>query len=260
MPSKGKKTNKLLSVKLVKFLKLPLSQLFPRLSKKVLEKSKFYRKNASSKNKKTMEMTKLSYIQVTLKSINNILKIKENFPKLSNKKIEELNKSIFSKSKKPKSKINMTTKSSSCKQVIISMGNDNVKRFMIASSEHITNLNQTLKGIKSDIIIDFIYINYRRLIITSNRVISLLDISIINNYVKNYNNIDTNNIQDVWLLQSKSYLKILSILYLIEDTNILINSKEMEVFIRSIHIFNNIKIMSKPCIVKVFLKSNIAIV
>jgi len=194
-----KKTNEFPPAKLVKFLKLPLFQLPPRLLKKVLEKSKFYRKNIPSKDKKAMEMTQLSYVQVSSKSINNILKIKENFPELLNKKIKELNKSILSKSKKPKPKINITTKSPSCKQVIISMGNNNAKRFMTASSEHIANLNQTLKGIKSDLIIDFICIDYHGLIITSNKVVSLSDISIINNYVKNYNNIDTNDIQNVWL-------------------------------------------------------------
>ena len=88
-----------------------------------------------------MEMTKLSYVQVSLKSINNILKIKEIFPELSNIKIKELNKLILNKSEKPKPKINITTKGPSHKQVIIPMGNDNTKRFMIASNEHVTNLN-----------------------------------------------------------------------------------------------------------------------
>jgi len=195
--SKGKKANKFLPVKLVEFLKLSLLQLFTRPLKKVLEKSKFYRKNAPSKYKKTMEITKLSYVQVSSKSINNILKIKKNFPELSNKKIKELNKLIFSKSKKPKPKINMTTKGSSYKQVIVSMSNNNAKRFITALSEHVANLNQILEGIKSDLIINFIYIDYHKLIIISNEVVSLSDISIINNYVKNCNNIDTNNIQDI---------------------------------------------------------------
>ena len=61
---------------------------------------------------------------------------------------------------------------------------------MNTSSEHITNLNQTLKSTKSDLTIDFIYINYQSLIITSNRVMSLSDISIISQYIKNCNNID----------------------------------------------------------------------
>ena len=80
--------------------------------------------------------------------------------KLSNKKIEELNRLIFNKSEKPKPKINMTTKGPSCKQVIVPMDSDNIKSFMTASSDHIINLNCTLKGIKLDLIINFICINY----------------------------------------------------------------------------------------------------
>jgi len=76
-----------------------------------------------------------------LKSINNILKIKKNFSELSNIKIKELNKLIFNKSEKPKPKINVTTKDPSHKQVIIPISNDNTKRFMMASNEHVANLN-----------------------------------------------------------------------------------------------------------------------
>jgi len=60
-PNKGKKTNNFLPTKLVNFSKLPLPQLPPRLLKEVLEKSKFHRKNAPSKGKKTEVTTKPSY-------------------------------------------------------------------------------------------------------------------------------------------------------------------------------------------------------
>jgi len=82
MLSKGKKTNKFPPTKLVKFTKLPLPQLSPRPSKEVLENLKFYRKNTFGKEKKTTEIAKLSYVQVLLKSVNNIHKIKEKFPEL----------------------------------------------------------------------------------------------------------------------------------------------------------------------------------
>ena len=49
-------------------------------------------------------------MQISSKHINNILKIKENFLELLNKKIEELNKSIFNNSGIPRPSINMTTK------------------------------------------------------------------------------------------------------------------------------------------------------
>ena len=105
MPNKA---NKLLSTKPVKFSKLSLPQLLPR-------PLKFHGKNTPGQDKKTVEMTKLSDAHVSLKSINNILKIKEIFPELSNIKIKELNKLIFSKFEKPKPKINITTKSPSHK-------------------------------------------------------------------------------------------------------------------------------------------------
>ena len=107
-----------------------------------------------------MEITKLSYMQVLSKSVNNILKIKENFLELFNKKIKELNKSIFNKFEKLKPKINMMTKGPSHKQVIILIGSDNTKSFITALSDHIANLNHALKGIKLDLIIDFIHTNY----------------------------------------------------------------------------------------------------
>ena len=96
--------------KLVNFLKLPPSQLPPRLSKEVLAKLKFYRKNAPNNNKKAVETTKPSYAQILFRNINNILKIKKNFPELLNKKIKELSNSIYNKLDKPKPRINMMTK------------------------------------------------------------------------------------------------------------------------------------------------------
>ena len=140
------------------------------------------------------------------------------------------------------------------------MSNSNANKFMTASSEYIINLDQTLRSIKSDLIIDFIHIDHWGLIVTFNRVASSLDISIISKYIKNCNKIDINDIQDIQLSQSKLYLKIFSILYIIEGTNVLINSKVIETFIKSTYIFNNINIVSRLHIIKVFPKFDIVIV
>ena len=131
----------------------------------------------------------------------------------------------------------------------------NTKKFMSVLDDHVVNLNHVLKSIKSDIIVD-----YRGLIITSNKVTSPSNISIINNYIKKCDNVNVKDIQDAYLLQSKSYLKILGIPYLIEGTNMPINSSVMELIIKSIHVFDNIKITLKPQVVKVSLKSDMAIV
>jgi len=128
-PNKGKKINNSPPTKPVNFFKLPLSQLPPRPSKKVLEKSKFHGKNTPSKGKKAEVTTKPSYTQISSKNINNILKIKENFLELLNKKIEELNKSIFNNSGIHRPRINMTTQGPSCKQIIVPVSNDNTKYY-----------------------------------------------------------------------------------------------------------------------------------
>jgi len=122
-------------------------------------------------------------------------------------------------------------------------------------------MNCALKSIKSNVVIDFIRSDHRGLIVVLNKVVAPSDMSIINNYIKNCNNLDVRDIQDARLPQSKSYLKILGILYLIENTNTPpIDSNVMEGIIKASHIFNDVKIVFKPCICKVSLKSDMAIV
>jgi len=76
------------------------------------------------------------------------------------------------------------------------MGSDNSKKFLSTSGDHVTNINCALKGIKSDVIIDFIRSDYRNLIVISNKVTASSDISVINKYIKNSNDLDVNDIQD----------------------------------------------------------------
>lgn len=53
--------------------------------------------------------------------IKEILKLKSNFPNLSSKKIKDIHRTI-NDTDKTKPYVNMTTKDSSCKQIIVSMG------------------------------------------------------------------------------------------------------------------------------------------
>ena len=50
----------------------------------------------------------------------------------------------------------MTTKDLSRKQVINPMNNANKRNFIKKSSVHITNINRTLKNIKTEVMVDFI--------------------------------------------------------------------------------------------------------
>ena len=104
----------------------------------------------------------------------------------------------------------------------------NFEKFMILSCKHVTNINKALKNIKSDIIVNYIRNNYRDLTITINKVISVLNLNIIEKYIKSINSVDFNNIIMLRLLQFKSYFKILDISYLIKDSNISITSNVIE--------------------------------
>ena len=69
-----------------------------------MAKSKFYKKNQLfNGNNKT-------YVQASKNNIDNIIKIKDAFPKLLAKKIIKIHNLVNNKKKKIKLRINMTTK------------------------------------------------------------------------------------------------------------------------------------------------------
>jgi len=179
----------------------------------------------------------------------DVLKIKEAFPNLQAKKIENIQK-IINGDGKSKPKLIMTMKGPSSKQVIVPMNNNNKMSFMEDSSNHVTNLNRALKNIKSDIMVDFIHQEQSGVTIIINKVISSLNLQTIKKYVKSTNHIEANEVEVPQLPQSKSYLKIIGILYLGENTNTLITSDVVEEIINKNHIFNNIMLASKPRIIK----------
>jgi len=154
----------------------------------------------------------------------------------------------------------MTIKDLSRKQIIVSINNDNKKNFMKESSSHVTNMNSTLKNIKSDVMVDFVQVNPRSIIIVTNKVASSLDLQTIENCVKNTNYINTERVNILRLPQSKSYLKIIGILYLQEDMLTSITLSVVEEIIKRNHIFNNVILVLKPHIIKISPKLDIAII
>jgi len=99
---------------------------------------------------------------------------------------------------------------------------------MFLSGDHIVDINRALRNIKSDILANFICNDHRGLIITTNKVASQLDLSIIENYIKNIDVIETKDIMAFYLPQFKSYLRIIGISYIKEGTNSSINLSDVE--------------------------------
>jgi len=119
------------------------------------------------------------------------------------------------------------------------MDNNHILNFIKSFGSYITNLNRTFKNIKSEIMADFIQSDQHRIIITTNKITLLSNLYTIENYTENTNNINFNNIMTSHLPQSKSYLKIIGISYLIENTNTLINLVLLKLLLR-IHTYSTI--------------------
>jgi len=125
---------------------------------------------------------------------------------------------------------------------------------------HITNINRCLKKAKLDTIADFIWVKSKDIIITTNKAAFVSDISIIEKYLKENSNINSDYINSSCLLKFKSYLKILDLLYIVEKTNLLVTSKLIEEVIKEFYIFNDIILASRPQVIKASPKSDIAMI
>jgi len=161
------------------------------------------------------------YAQVAGSSILEILKLKKNYSNLLAQKIKNIQK------------------------IIISMDKENADKFMISASNYIANINKALKSIKSDIIADYIQKELIGITIIINKVGSSSDIQVIENFVKNMENINFEDIELLRLPQSKSYLKIIDFPYFIENSNIHILLNFVETIIKSNYVFNNLLLVSK---------------
>jgi len=123
-----------------------------------------------------------------------VLKIKKIFPNLQAKKIENIQK-IINRNSKLKPRLNMTTKELSRKQVIVPMNNDNIVKFMLKSSNHITNIDRVLKNIELEIKMDYIHSETSGIVIVTDKVASSLDLQTIEKYIKNSNQINSENVE-----------------------------------------------------------------
>ena len=172
------------------------------------------------------------------------------------KKIKEVHK-VINKLRKEKSRINMTSKRLLRRQVLVFISLSNLMKFMVLFCKHVVNINRALKDIKSDIMADFIWADHWDLTIT---IASSSDLSTIEKYIKNIDSIDLDDIMMSRLPQLKSYLKILGILYLIEDTNVPISSDVVKRITKSTHIFNDVVLAFKLRVIKALPKLDIVII
>jgi len=203
-----------------------------------------------------------SYAQATKTSNNTleVLKIKETFPSLNAQKVDQVNNIINSQAK-PKPRIKMMTKGPFRKQVIIPMSRENINSFIKSSSLHVANMNRLLCNAKSDILTDYICANPIGITIITNKVSQQSDMAIINNYVKSLNDINSLQVDEPRLPKSKSYLKIIGILFFSHaNSQERLTPNDIETILKQNHIFDNISLAYKPRVIKVSPKSDMSII
>ena len=212
-------------------------------------KSKFFKKNIIAKK---------SYAQASKSSINNIVKIKDTFPKLLTKKVVKVN-DIINKSDLVESKRKMTTKELLRKQVIIPMNITTTEIIVNQANGIITNINTGLKNSNSKTIANFIKLVDNRVIININQA-TLSHMNVIIKIIKNTTNINSKSIKNFHLPKSKLYLKIVGLSYYVKTTNTLVTPFLAKEVLKNTYIFNDIIIVSKPYIIKAASNSDSAVI
>ena len=221
----------------------------------------FQNKKPLSNTSKVAPKNNKLYTQVSKSPANTskVLKISKAFPALNAEKINQIN-NIVKGVTKLKSKIQMTTKGPSRKQVIIPMSKENIDSFMKNSSLHVANINQQFHNAKSEILVDYIHAEPLEITIIINKVSQQSNLMIIDHYIKNSNDVNSLQVKEPQLPKSKSYLKIISIPYYLHDNSQeRLSSNDIELVLKQNQIFDNILLASKPRIIKVSPKSNMAI-
>ena len=71
----------------------------------------------------------------------------------------------------------------------------NAELIINSAAQHIANINQCLKNIKSDVFADFIYVSNDEVTITMNKPANVSNLTTIKKYIKNIKNINSDSIE-----------------------------------------------------------------
>jgi len=141
------------------------------------------------------------------------------------------------------------------------MSGDNITSFTKSSSLHVANINRLLCNAKSDVLVDYICSDNTSIMVITNKVAQQSNMSIIDQDVKNSNDINSLQVEELCLPKSKLYLKIIGIPYYPHaNSQEKLTLNNIETIFKQNHIFDNISLMSKPRVIKVSPKSDMAIV
>jgi len=244
-----------------KLIQQSVSECFAKTPKVMLKPNMSLSQNSlkSKENNLTTTTTRKSYAQASKINVEDIIHIKNSFPTLSPKKIIEVS-NILNKSSMVKPKIKMTTKGPLRKQVIILMNLNNSNIIGSNAIFHINDINKHLKDANSNNSADFIHIDKVGIIVTIRFIVSEQDMRTIETAIKNSEKINKDFVKSPHLPQSKSYLKILGLLYFVKNMNEPITSQIVKEVLKESHIFKDIEFSSKPQVIKASPNSDSAVI
>jgi len=169
----------------------------PCYSKEQMENSKKRQEVCSTKGKSSL-YSPMSYAQTT-NAAASILKIKEAFPALPNKKILKIHDTAFPKPDNKGRRIQHTTKGLSRKQAIVPTSNNIKDIIMGEANAHIFQINMLLKSIKSTTRAEFICPCPGGVSINTNSVPNTSDLNTIERYLKSINGAGNDEVLAPWL-------------------------------------------------------------
>jgi len=233
--------------------------LLVKLKSEVNTISKYFKGKKPTSNQSKPSKSYAQASKPTASTLD-VLKIKESFPALTAKQIDRVN-NIVKGNPTPKPRIQMTTKGPSRKQVIVPMSTDNNTTFTKNSALHVANINRLLKNTKSDVAANFIRSDPNGPVIVTNKVANQSDLQIISQYIRRAEDINELQVEEPHLPQSKSYLKIIGIPFFPNGrSQDRLNASDVETILKQNQIFDDIKLASRPRVIKVSLKSDMSIV
>jgi len=201
-----------------------------------------------------------TFAQATKNGTANILKLREAFPSLPSKKVIEIHDAAFNNNSHSRPRISMTTKGPSRKHVLIPMNEDNKNIILYQADVHVGIMNSHFKTCKSDTTIDCIRAVWNGITVTTNKVAAPSDLSIMERYFKGLEDINADDNLTPRLSQSKSYLKILGIPFYGNNSSAPITNTQVEGVLSRLSMFDNITLASRPRVVRVSPKSDMAVV
>ena len=173
-------------------------------------------------------------------------------------KVGKMMKAMNGSEEKKKPSINITTRGPLRKQVIVPMVKSNAELIVQSAYQHIANINNCLKNIELDVIMNFLQVSNDRVNITMSKPASPSNLTTIKKYIKSINNIALDSIESPHLSKSKSYLKIIGLPY--SMGNSIITPNFVKGVLKKTHLFKDILLTSKPQIIKASPKSNMTVV